>query len=190
MARMAFHDIPDGDLWAGFPENPTFLMGDICCGTGSMLVGGLAEIKRRVLQSVNYDLDQQLLWLQKLKEHSVFGADASPGSITKAHLNLLTFGATAHRLLRVEDFVTDPVVDRLIKKVNLIMTNPPFGKGKYDDEVGLKKMRTGDLELGWTWSSGHPDKKKPLAKADPAALFIDRNLQLLKPGGRLPYHRS
>jgi type I restriction enzyme M protein len=185
MAKMAFHDISDSILWEGFPDRPAFLMGDICCGTASMLVGGLAEMKRRVLQSANYDLDHQLAWLQKLKEHSVFGADASPGSITKAHLNLLAFGATAHRLLRVEDSVTDPIIDKLIGKVDLVMTNPPFGKGKYDDQTGLEKMRTGELQLGWSWPTGHPEKKKPLVKADPAALFIDRNLQLLKPGGRL-----
>lgn len=185
MARMAFHDIPDSALWDGYPNRPTFLMGDICGGTGSFLVGGLAEIKRRVLQSVNYDLDAQLTWLQKLKEYSLFGADASPGSITKAHLNLLTFGASAHQLLRVEDSITDPIIDSMIGKFDLHMTNPPFGKGKYDDPKGLEKMRTGELQLGWSWSAGHPEKKKPLTKADPAALFIDRNLQLLKPGGQL-----
>jgi type I restriction enzyme M protein len=65
------------------------------------------------------------------------------------------------------------------------MTNPPFGKGKYDDAEGLEKMRLGDLKLGYSWSAGKPEKKKELSKADPAALFLDRNLQLLKPGGRL-----
>jgi type I restriction enzyme M protein len=185
MMRMAFHDISDSALWDGFPDRPTFLMGDICCGTGSFLVGGLAEMKRHVLQSASYDLDQQLAWLQELKEHGLFGADASPGSITKAHLNLLTFGASAHRLLRVEDSITDPIIDSLVGKFDLLMTNPPFGKGKYDDLAGLEKMRTGELQLGWKWPPGQPERKKPLKKADPAALFIDRNLQLLKPGARL-----
>lgn len=185
MMRMAFHDIPDSALWDGFLDQPTFLMGDICCGTGSFLVGGLAEMKRRVLQSASYDLDQQLAWLQRLKEHSLFGADASPGSITKAHLNLLTFGASAHRLLRVKDSITDPFIDSLEHKFDLLVTNPPFGKGKYDDSNGLEKMRTGELQLGWKWPAGHSERKKSLTKADPAALFIDRNLQLLKPGGRL-----
>jgi len=67
MMRMAFHDIPDSALWDGFLDQPTFLMGDICCGTGSFLVGGLAEMKRRVLQSSSYDLNQQLAWLQRLR---------------------------------------------------------------------------------------------------------------------------
>jgi type I restriction enzyme M protein len=185
IARMAFHDIPDSALWDGFPDYPTFLVGDICCGTGSFLVGALAEMKRRVLQSANYDLDQQLKWLQKLKAHSLFGADASPGSITKAHINLLTFGASEHRLLRVEDSITDTVVDSFVGRFDLLMTNPPFGKGKYVNPDGLEKMCTGELQLGWKWPAGRPERKKKLNKADPAALFIDRNLQLLKPGGRL-----
>jgi type I restriction enzyme M protein len=185
MARMAFHDIPDSAIWDGFPDQPTFLVGDVCCGTVSFLVGALAEMKRRVLQSASYDSRDQLAWLQKLKEYSLFGADAAPGSITKAHLNLLTFGASAHRLLRVEDSITDPVVDAFAGRFDLIMTNPPFGKGKYDDPAGLEKMRSGDLHLGWSWPPGRPDRKRALTKADPAALFIDRNLQLLKPGGRL-----
>jgi len=185
MVRMAFHDIPDGALWNGFPEQPTFRVGDICCGTGSFLVGALAEMKRRVLQSASYDLDQQLAWLQKLKEYSLFGADAAPASITKAHINLLTFGVGAHRLLRVEDSITDRTIDSFAGKFDLLLTNPPFGKGKYDDPAGLEKMRTGELQLGWKWPPGRPEKRKPLKKADPAALFIDRNLQLLKPGGRL-----
>ena len=185
MARMAFHDIPDSALWDGHPDRPTFLMGDICCGTASFLGGGLAEMKRCILQSANYDLDQQLDWLQKLKTYSVFGADAAPASITKAHLNLLTFGASAHRLLRVQDSITDPYIDSLVGKVDLLMTNPPFGKNKYDDPAGLEKMRTGELQLGWKWTPGRPEKKRLLKKADPAALFVDRNLQLLKPGGKL-----
>ena len=185
MTRMAFHDITDEELWAGFPEKPTFLMGDTCCGTGSFLVGGLAQMKRRVLDSLIHPPDDQLAWLQKLKQHSLFGADAAPGSITKAHLNLLTFGAATHRLLRVQDSITDRFIDSLEEKFDLIETNPPFGKGQYDSPAGLEKMRHGKLELGWSWSPGRPDKRKPLVNAEPAALFIDRNLQLLKPGGKL-----
>lgn len=185
MTRMVFHDITDEQLWAGFPDRPTFLMGDICCGTASFLVGGLARMKRRILDSMVHSRDDQLAWLQKLKQFSLFGADAAPGSITKAHLNLLTFGATAHRLLRVQDSITDRFIDSFEGKFDLIETNPPFGKGQYDDPTGLEKMRRGQLELGWSWPPGRPDRRKPLTKADPAALFIDRNLQLLKPGGKL-----
>ncbi|HBY97766.1 MAG TPA: hypothetical protein DEP84_28130 [Chloroflexi bacterium] len=191
MVKMAFHDIPPEKLWEGWPNEPRFLVGDICCGTGSFLVGALAEMKRRVLDYELRTPEERLDWLEKLKEHSLFGADASPGSITKAHLNLLAYGARHHRLLRVQDSITDTYIDRFIGQFDLLLTNPPFGSGKYDDPVGLAKMRgegrgSEGLELGWKWKAGNKERsKKALNKADPAALFIDRNLQLLKPGGHL-----
>ena len=106
-----------------------------------------------------------------------------------------------------KEALLDQHIDRLIGKFDLIMTNPPFGKGKYDATKGknyldgLEKMRSNKLfyhpdvqhllddpryqcELGYSWTSDR-NKKKPLENADPASLFIDRNLQLLKPGGRL-----
>ena len=205
MARMAFHDIPDSDLWArrgdvGQRERwepqtdeeaalPAFLCGDICCGTGRFLVGALREVKRRVLDDrhVGHSDDDKLRWLSWMKRHSLFGADQAGGSIQKARINMLLYGEDHSQLLKVDDSLTDSHLDRLVGKFDLLLTNPPFGSGKYDDPRGLAKMRdeTRGLELGWSWTPGNRAKRKELKKADPAALFIDRNLQLLKPGGRL-----
>ena len=205
MARMAFHDIPDSDLWArrgdvGQRERwepqtdeeaalPAFLCGDICCGTGRFLVGALREVKRRVLDDrhVGHSDDDKLRWLSRVKRHSLFGADQAAGSIQKARINMLLYGEDHSQLLKVDDSLTDPHLDRLIGKFDLLLTNPPFGSGKYDDPRGLAKMRdeASGLELGWSWTPGNRAKRNELAKADPASLFIDRNLQLLKPGGRL-----
>lgn len=82
---------------------------------------------------------------------------------------------------------TDTHVDKLVGKFDLILINSPFGSGKYDDPTGMAKMRKEalGLELGWKWKAGNRSKKRELPKADSAALFVDRNLQLLKPGGKL-----
>lgn len=205
MARMAFHDIPDSDLWARRGDGdqrerwepqsdeeaalPAFLCGDICCGTGRFLVGALREVKRRVLDDrhVGHSDDDKLRWLSQMKRHSLFGADQAGGSIQKARINMLLYGEDHSQLLKVDDSLADPHINRLIGKFDLLLTNPPFGSGKYDDPRGLAKMRdeARGLELGWSWTPGNRSKRKELKKADPAALFIDRNLQLLKPGGRL-----
>ena len=205
MARMAFHDIPDSDLWARRGDSgqrerwepqtdeeaalPAFLCGDICCGTGRFLVGALREVKRRVLDDrhVGHSDDDKLRWLSRMKRHSLFGADQAGGSIQKARINMLLYGEDHSQLLKVDDSLIDPHLDRLVGKFDLLLTNPPFGSGKYDDPRGLAKMRdeTRGLELGWSWTPGNRAKRKELKKADPASLFIDRNLQLLKPGGRL-----
>jgi len=205
MARMAFQDIPDADLWARRGDDvqrgrwqpqtdaeaalPAFLCGDICCGTGRFAIGALREVKRRILDDrhVGHSDDDKLRWLSQMKRYSLFGADQAAGSIQKARINMLLYGEDHGQLLKVDDSLTDPHLDRLIGKFDLILTNPPFGSGKYDDARGMARMRDANagLELGWSWAPGDRAKRKPLEKADPASLFIDRNLQLLRPGGRL-----
>ncbi|MGC9966673.1 MAG: N-6 DNA methylase [Syntrophobacteraceae bacterium] len=205
MARMAFHDITDAELWARRGDQnqrerwnplteeeaalPAFLCGDICCGTGRFLVGALREVKRRTLDDkhVGHSDADKLAWLTQMKRHSFFGADQAIGCIQKARINMLLYGEDHSQLLKVDDSITDEHIERLAGRLDLIMTNPPFGSGKYDDPKGMAKMRREDLglELGWSWKPGNRSKRKELTKADPASLFIDRNLQLLKPGGRL-----
>jgi type I restriction enzyme M protein len=213
MAQMAFHDISDEELWAGYKgmgnpvSCPTFLMGDITCGTGRFLIATVKQVKDRVLDTLGKSDEEKRWWLSQIKHHSFFGADQASGSLIKARLNMLLYGDGHSQLLHVDDSLLDQHIDRLMGKFGLIMTNPPFGKGKYDSSKGknyldgLEKMRGNKLfyhpevqhllddpryqcELGYSWTSDRR-KKKPLSNADPASLFLDRNLQLLKPGGRL-----
>ena len=123
-------------------------------------------------------------WLQLVTRVTSPGSGAGEDSSTMLSFEQPTI-VVPLQVLRVQDSLTDPYIDSLGGKVDLLITNPPFGKNKYDDPAGLEKMRTGELQLGWKWTPGRPEKKRLLKKADPAALFVDRNLQLLKPGGKL-----
>ncbi len=201
MVEMGFSHISDQQLWArrgdsgevtrwqpasGEEDLPAFLIGDICCGTARFLVRALAEIRDRVVNAPEKDNAGKLAWLAKIKKYSFFGADQSASSILKARINFLMFGEPHAQLLTVEDSILDERVDRLAGKFDLLLTNPPFGEGKYETEPGLEKMRQRDLglQLGWSWKPGN-GVKTPLRRADPALLFLDRNLQLLKPNGLL-----
>lgn len=213
MAQMAFHDIREEELWAGYKgmsnptSHPTFLMGDITCGTGRFLIAALKQVKDRVLDTLGKSDEEKRWWLSQIKHYSFFGADQASGSLIKARLNMLLYGDGHSQLLHVDDSLLDQHIDCLMGKFDLIMTNPPFGKNKYDASKGesyakgLEKMRSNKLfyhpkvqpllddpryqcELGYSWTSDR-NKKKALKNANPASLFIDRNLQLLKPGGRL-----
>lgn len=213
MAQMAFHDIRDEELWAGYKgmgnmfSRPEFLMGDITCGTGRFLIAALKQVKDRILDTLGKSDEEKRWWLSQMKHYSFFGADQAAGSLIKARLNMLLYGDGHAQILQVEDSLVDLNIDRLIGKFDLIMTNPPFGKGKYDASKGenyargLEKMRGNkafyhpevqgllddpryQCELGYSWTTDRR-KKKELSSADPASLFLDRNLQLLKPGGRL-----
>lgn len=191
MVDMAFCHISDEQLWAksndkGKQGEPAFLMGDTCCGTGRFLVRALAEVRNRIVSLPDKNNREKLEWLARMKKTSFFGADQSASSIEKARINFLLFGEPHAHLLKVEDSILDERIDHLVGKFDVILTNPPFGEGKYTTQAGLEKMRRHDmdLQLGWSWKAGQ-DKKKKLQRADPSLLFIDRNLQLLKPGGLL-----
>lgn len=201
MVEIAFSHISDAQLWAkrGDPNEierwnpqelerdlPAFFIGDICCGTGRFLVKSLVKFRERILNTPHKSNQEKIDWLSKAKQYCFFGADQSPSSILKARINFLLFGETQAQLFAVDDSILDHRIDHLAGTFDLLLTNPPFGEGKYDSHLGLEKMRRLDLglALGWQWKDDET-KKKPLLRADPAMLFIDRNLQLLKPNGIL-----
>src|SRR5205085_2352601 len=99
------------------------------------------------------------------------------------------------RVFRVANSLTTDIFTP--ESFDVILTNPPFKKAGITDEDhgellasfrsdisnGTPSMNGLDLALG-----SKPDAKgvwKPVNSIDPAILFIDRCLQLLKPGGRL-----
>jgi len=190
MVEMAFKHIPDARFGQNRSdqqdrqEHPTFLMGDICCGTGRFIIAVMNKVRERLL-SGEKSLEAEAQWKQ-MRRHSFFGADQSESSIVKARINMLMYGEDHSHLITVEDSITDPRVDQLTGQFDLILTNPPFGSGQYVSPAGLAKMRdqTQGYGLGWSWQQGNTHKKA-LSRADPALLFLDRNLALLKPGGIL-----
>ena len=101
------------------------------------------------------------------------GADQSPTAIAKSAINLMLYGASTPHVFPVSDSVTAPALDRLRGSLQLILTNPPFGGGKYDDAEGLRRTTTAIPSLG---SKG---------TIDPALACTVRALDLLAPDGVL-----
>lgn len=139
------------------------LLGDPCCGTGRFLIAGAQE-----MASGTEDPDHLSFVRERL-----FGADQSPSAIAKTRINLLLLGIRHPNVFTVGDSIIDPQLDALRGELGLILTNPPFGDGKYDSEggIGLAASRLPTLE-GRT-------------RIDPALAFLVRCLELLKDGGRL-----
>ena len=146
-------------------------------------------------------------------EHSFVGADSAPVMIKLARVNMAMLGAPKAKIFYTEDSLISPQLRPC--SFDLICTNPPFGTPKFSKSqasakkayaeakerilaqyrVDLhereKKKGTFDYEptVDGLAMGGKPDSKgvwKPAkATIDPAILFIDRCLQLLKSGGRL-----
>jgi hypothetical protein len=151
------------DPFAKVSGETRIVYGDPCAGTGRFLVSMLRECEAHYGSDSPDDLQT---WAA-----GMFGSDQSASSISKARLNLMLYGVARPHVFTVEDSVTSPELDRLRGSLKLILTNPPFGDGKYRDLEGISRARQVIPEL-------------PLRdKMDPALAFVARCLDLLDDGG-------
>ncbi|MGI8536953.1 MAG: HsdM family class I SAM-dependent methyltransferase [Mycobacteriales bacterium] len=141
--------------------------GDPCVGTGRFLIAMLDAARRRA------EGEGSMRDYDAFRKHGMFGADQSAASVAKARTNLLLYGIRNPFVFTVRDSVTDRNVDALRGRLKLILTNPPFGDGKYDSLDGIARTRMLLPEVG----------KRD--RIDPAIAFVARCLDLLAPGGVL-----
>jgi len=153
--------VSDLDLVARPSDTP--IVGDPCCGTGRFLIAAINALR------LAEDDPRRVRFL----ERGIFGADQSSSSVAKTRLNLLLMGVRHPNVFTVDDSVIDPHLDSLLGRVRLILTNPPFGDGKYDSEFGIRRSASLLPALA--------DKRR----IDPALAFLARCLALLADGGRL-----
>lgn len=158
LARVCLTDL---DLLAE-PFNAP-IVGDPCCGTGRFLIAAVNELAG----GADHPRRAALL------EGGLLGADQSASSVAKARINLLLLGARHPNVFTVDDSIVDPHVDALRGQLRLILTNPPFGDGKYDSELGIDRTSRALRVLAGK------------RRIDPALAFVARCLELLADGGRL-----
>ncbi len=186
---------------------PTFKVGDLCCGSAGFLIKMLQEIKNHMLTKLGGNTKYYEEIFEQMKEHSFIGSDNSPGMVLKARLNMAMNGAIKCPIFQTRNSLMTENLEP--ETFDAIITNPPFSKTgvsktikkgsttidnpegielitKYSEDIdtdGQNKMHSDRLSLG-----SKPDSKgkwKQVNSIDPAVLFIDRNLQLLKKGGLL-----
>lgn len=194
----------EADPKTGYPK---FKVGDLCCGSAGFLIKMLQEIKNHMLTKLGGNIRYYEEVFDKMKDHSFIGADNSPGMVLKARLNMAMNGAAKCPIFQTKNSLMTENLEP--ETFDVIITNPPFAKGgvsktikkgkttiknqdgidiikKYSEDIDEDKqnrMNSDKLSLG-----SKPDSKgkwKEVNSIDPAVLFIDRNLQLLKKGGLL-----
>ena len=210
MVDMVLHDIETHDYGSltvcDAEGRPTFRAGDPAGGSLGFLVALLPPL-RRLLERMNLtDKEREALWAGML-EHSFVAADSSPRMVRLGRLNMVLQGAPRARVFNTANSLTTDLLEP--NSLDLILTNPPFGapKAKKTEEKkdvaalmahfrsdidfdvikgggGLMTPSPGGMAMGCK-----PDKKGVWkdkdAGVDLSVLFLDRCLQLLKPGGRL-----
>lgn len=177
---------------------PTFRVLDPCCGSAGFLIKALTEIKNFMLYELSGDKKTHAELFKDMVDHCFVGADNSPGMILKARINMALHGAIKAPIFQTLNSLNTPGLKP--ESFDAIITNPPFKKGGVSTSIKggkeLIEMYSQDIDEDGNnknSSSGLSLGSKPNAKGkwstvnsiDPAVLFIDRCLQLLKPGGLL-----
>jgi type I restriction enzyme M protein len=212
-AEMVLHDLTK-DGAAKLIERdsngiPTLRIGDLCCGSAGFLIKMLQKIEHYLLNKLTGDKKQYEELFEQIKEHSFIGADNSPGMILKARINMALHGAPKCQIFQTRNSLMNTRLEP--GTFDAILTNPPFsktgisktikkGKTKVENPEGVEiikhysegidedGMLKNDHEQQYLCLGSKPNSRgkwKEVNSVDPAVLFIDRNLQLLKPGGLL-----
>jgi type I restriction enzyme M protein len=204
MVDMVLHDIEREDYGALTARDakgrPTFRVCDPAAGSGGFLVTLLPQLKR-LLEKMNLsDEERESLWAGML-EYSFVAADSSPRMVRLARLNLALQDAPRARIFNIrQSLITDWFKPC---SYDLIFTNPPFGSPKKAEAGELMPRFRSDIDFESTRGKGGVMTPSPSGLAvggkptkqgiwkandsgeDLSVLFMDRCLQLLKPGGRL-----
>ncbi|PGD70267.1 HsdM family class I SAM-dependent methyltransferase [Bacillus wiedmannii] len=176
---------------------PTLRVLDPTCGSAGFLIKILEEIRNYMLYELSGNKEHHKAQFEKMLNHCFVGADRSSGMVLKARVNMALHGALKAPIFQTLNSLSTPSLKP--ESFDAIITNPPFKKGgvtvkdkdgKYlieevysadIDKDGSNRMSSAGLSLG-----SKPDSKgkwKSVNSIDPAVLFVDRCLQLLKPGG-------
>jgi len=135
---------------------------DPSCGVGSFLT----TFYHRARAAANIPMEKVRL----------IGQDKVERMARLATINLELFDVEEHRIEIGNSLELGSVLDELNGKVDLILTNPPFGARFGGDEV----RKTCGINTPFFSAL-----KRTIPSIDSELLFVDRNLELLRSGGKL-----
>jgi hypothetical protein len=162
MVSMALSALSDEALSKLGTQRTPLLYGDICGGTGRFAFEIAEQLKRSGVSRARVERGARLF-------------DQSSLAIGFARINFALEGIRAS-FGCVDDSLTSESVSELRGQFAVLATNPPFGSSKYRWTRALEKSLPLAL-LSKIGIRGENDS------ADPAELFVFRNLDLLAPGG-------
>lgn len=182
---------------------------DPSCGTGGFLIAGMNHALERIESeeraqwidpSNGTDAERAELHHRRTEylSRNVFGIDLNPALVRAAKMNMVMNNDGSGQLWQSNTLDNPHKWDGGLSgavplgSIDVIVSNPPFGANiKYDDEETLSQydlaaMWDQDEDGNWTIrvdSSGNPVLQR---SQPPEILFIERAVQLLKPGtGRM-----
>lgn len=168
---------------------------DPACGTGGFLITAMNHVLAKIESEVNATSRSESAKTasiearkKKFLERNLIGIDFNPSLVKASKMNMVMNNDGSGGLFQANSLASQALwqedlrARELFGSIDCIVTNPPFGsKIPIDDPAILDRF---DLGHHWTydeasdrWIKGTETKSRP-----PEILFIERCVELLKPG--------
>ncbi|HFT0375066.1 TPA: class I SAM-dependent DNA methyltransferase [Enterobacter mori] len=193
-------DNPDGPA-LDIAKGERFL--DACAGSGGFLIATYEDAYKHALgRGVEPRQKEQLL--KRLGQETFFACEIEEKAARLGKLNMIVHAVNAQNaqwlhqnyLYNEEYGGLKPMVEYEVdfgdgrrkrqigpNSIDLILTNPPFGKSVKTDNI-LLDYQFGH-EVKTFKSAGRTPEKRPKNSQDSEVLFMEHYLRVLKPGGKL-----
>ena len=156
-------------------ENPdSFIVLDPTSGVSSFLIYSYKKLVE-VIESSNIKNKGKIISLRK--NNGLIGQDKVDRMVRMSKINYLLSGLNPELVQQGNSILGDSFIDQYVGKVDLILTNPPFGAEFNIDEIISESDKYEFLSEIKEYSN-----VKTLYSE---LIMLDRCLKLLKPGGRL-----
>ncbi|MBR8323355.1 MULTISPECIES: HsdM family class I SAM-dependent methyltransferase [Burkholderia cepacia complex] len=176
---------------------------DGCAGSGGFLIAAYEDVYKHALSSTIRGDERENL-LKRLGQETFFACEIEEKAARLGKLNLIVHAVNAQNaqwlhqnyLYNEERGGLKPLIEYEVdfgegkkkrqigpNSIDLILTNPPFGKSVKTENV-LLDYQFGH-EVKTFKSAGRPPEKRAKNSQDSEVLFIEHYLRALKPGGKL-----
>lgn len=176
---------------------------DACAGSGGFVIAAYEDVYKHALSNrIEPQKKEQLL--KHLGQETFFACEIEEKAARLGKLNMIVHAVNAQNaqwlhqnylyneefgglkpLIEYEVDFGDGKKKRRIgpNSIDLILTNPPFGKSVKTESILLDYQFGHEVKTFKT--AGRPPEKRPKNSQDSEVLFIEHYLRVLKPGGKL-----
>lgn len=176
---------------------------DGCAGSGGFLIATYEDVYKHALSNKIRGEEREKL-LKRLGQETFFANEIEEKAARLGKLNMIVHAVNAQNaqwlhqnyLYNEEYGGLKPSIEYDVDfgsgkqkryigpdSIDLILTNPPFGKSVKTENILLDYQFGHEVKVFKT--KGRPPEKRPKNSQDSEVLFIEHYLRVLKPGGKL-----
>ncbi|AKB08538.1 HsdM family class I SAM-dependent methyltransferase [Vibrio cholerae] len=176
---------------------------DGCAGSGGFLIATYEDVYKHALSNKTRGEEREKL-LKRLGQETFFANEIEEKAARLGKLNMIVHAVNAQNaqwlhqnyLYNEEYGGLKPSIEYDVDfgsgkqkryigpdSIDLILTNPPFGKSVKTENILLEYQFGHEVKVFKT--KGRPPEKRPKNSQDSEELFIEHYLRVLKPGGKL-----